>query len=206
MIRSKLKRMEPRTSELEAPERSEGERSEPQRSAGASNSDGVLADSPAGRPAVPDPEVSAKHRRRLFTAQYKRAILAQADAGREEGAIGTLLRRQGLYSSHLTTWRGQREQGTLQALTPKRGGRKSTLHPLAEQNRQLRTENARLVRRLEQAEIIIDVQNIQPAGDCPAGSEPRREQLMTAVEQLAQDVGRAAACRALSVPRASLYR
>lgn len=158
MIRSNLKRIEPRTAELEAPQRSEGERSEPERSAGASNSGGDPADGPAGRSAVPDPEVPDKPKRRLFTSQYKQAILAEADACHQEGAIGTLLRREGLYSSHLTTWRRQRQEGTLRALAPKKRGPKSTVNPLTEENRQLRTENARLVRRLEEAEIIIDVQ------------------------------------------------
>ena len=103
------------------------------------------------RPARPDPEVPEKAVRRKFTAEYKRSILEQADAGRGEGAIGALLRREGLYSSHLSTWRRQRKEGTLQALSAKKRGRKSNFHPLA-------PENARLLRRLEQAETIIEVQ------------------------------------------------
>ena len=82
----------------------------------------------------------------------------QAEACRDGGAIGALLRREGLYSSHLTTWRRQREQGERQALSPKKRGRKSTANPLAEENQRLRSDNARLSRRLEQAELIIDVQ------------------------------------------------
>jgi transposase len=69
-----------------------------------------------------------------------------------------LLRREGLYSSHLTAWRRQREQGELNALAPKKRGRKSTANPLTEECQRLRKENARLSRRLEQAELIIDVQ------------------------------------------------
>lgn len=95
--------------------------------------------------------------RRKFTAEYKRSILEQAD-GRGEGAIGALLRREGLYSSHLSTWRRQRKEGTLQALSAKKRGRKSNFHPLAPENARLRAENARLLRRLEQAETIIEVQ------------------------------------------------
>jgi len=68
--------------------------------------------------------------------------------------------REGLYSSHLTTWRRQREQGEMEALAPKKRGRKPTANPLADELRKLRAENARLSRRLEQAEIIIDVQKI----------------------------------------------
>ena len=107
--------------------------------------------------ARPDPEVAEKAVRRKFTAEYKRSILEQAD-GRGEGAIGALLRREGLYSSHLSTWRRQREEGTLQALSAKKRGRKSNFHPLAPENARLRAENARLLRRLEQAETIIEVQ------------------------------------------------
>jgi transposase-like protein len=102
--------------------------------------------------------VPAKPRRRQFTAEYKRSILDQAEACRDEGAIGALLRREGLYSSHLTNWRRQREQGELEALTPKKRGRKSVANPLDEENRHLRAENARLSKRLEHAELIIDVQ------------------------------------------------
>lgn len=118
---------------------------------------GGAADS-AAAVTLPDPEVPAKPKRRQFTAEYKRSIVTQAEACRDDGAIGALLRREGLYSSHLTTWRHQREQGELDALAPKRRGRKSTAHPLAEENQRLRKENARLHRRLEQAELIIDVQ------------------------------------------------
>ncbi|HZI75229.1 MAG TPA: IS3 family transposase [Gemmatimonadales bacterium] len=157
---------------------------------------------------MPNPEVPEKPKRRQFTAEYKRSIVAQAEACRDDGAIGGLLRREGLYSSHLTTWRRQKEQGEFDALTPKKRGRKSTANPLTEENQRLRKENARLSRRLEQAELIIDVQKkgIGPAGDLAAGGQERRGELMTAAHQLGQTVGRAAACRALNVPRASLYR
>jgi transposase len=151
MMRSNLKRIEPRSGELEAAEPREGERSGPDRG-------GTAGGSLAVHSAAPDPEVPAKAKRRLFPADYKQAILAEADACREEGAIGALLRREGLYSSHLTTWRRQREEATLQALTPKKRGRKASRNPLAEDNRQLRALNARLEQRLKHAEIIIDVQ------------------------------------------------
>ncbi len=152
MLKSKPKQLEPTQAESAAPQRREGERSEPDRSGGAADS-GDAAPAP-----IPDPEVPAKPRRRQFTAEYKRSILDEAEACRDEGAIGALLRREGLYSSHLTTWRRQREQGEREALTPKKRGRKSTANPLAEENQRLRAENTRLSRRLEQAELIIDVQ------------------------------------------------
>lgn len=108
--------------------------------------------------ATPDPEVAEKAVRRKFTAEYKRSILEQADAGRDEGAIGALLRREGLYWSPLSTWRRQREEGTLQGLSAKKRGPKSKFNPLTPENARLRGENARLLRRLEQAETVIEVQ------------------------------------------------
>jgi len=152
MLKSNLKQLQPRQAESAVPQRREGERSEPDRSGGA-------ADSVGARPVpVPDPEVPVTPKRRQFTAEYKRSILDQAEACRNEGAIGALLRREGLYSSHLTTWRRQREQAEREALAPKKRGRKATANPLAEENQRLRADNARLSRRLEQAELIIDVQ------------------------------------------------
>ena len=152
MLKSNLKQLGPTQAESAAPQRREGERSEPDRSGGA-------ADSACVPPVpVPDPEVPANPKRRQFTADYKRSILDRAEDCRDDGAIGALLRREGLYSSHLTTWRRQREQGEREALTPKKRGRKPTANPLAEENQKLRADNARLSRRLEQAELIIDVQ------------------------------------------------
>lgn len=152
MLKSNQKQSEPTQAESAAPQRRDGERSEPSRSEG-------VADSGDAAPAlIPDPEVPAKPKRRQFTAEYKRSIVEQAEDRRDEGAIGALLRREALYSSHLTTWRRQREQGELQALAPKRRGRKSTVNPLAQENQRLHAEVARLSRRLQQAELIIDVQ------------------------------------------------
>ena len=73
---------------------------------------------------LPDPEVAEKNPRRRFIAKYKLRILHEADNGKEPGQPGTLLRRKGLYSSNLTTWRRQREKGILSGLTPKKRGRK----------------------------------------------------------------------------------
>ena len=152
MPKSNLNQLPVEQTELAAPQRREGERSEPDRSGGAANSGG------AAPVPIPDPEVPEKPRRRQFTAEYKRSIVAQAEACRDDGSIGALLRRQGLYSSHLTTWRRQKEQGELDALTPKRRGRKSTANPLAQENQRLHAQVAHLSRRLQQAELIIDVQ------------------------------------------------
>jgi transposase len=107
----------------------------------------------------PDPEVAPKASRRTFSASEKLRILNQADACTQPGQIGALLRREGLYSSHLVKWRRLRAAGQLQALAPQpRGPKPTPPDPLAEELAQLRTENARLQARLLQAELIIDVQ------------------------------------------------
>ena len=106
---------------------------------------------------IPDPEVAPKAKRRQFTAKYKLRIVREADTCTEPGQTGSLLRREGLYSSYLSTWRRQREEGQLRALSSKKRGRKGQ-DPSAEELAQLQRENERLRARLEQAEIIIDVQ------------------------------------------------
>jgi transposase-like protein len=106
---------------------------------------------------IPDPEVVPKAKRRQFTAKYKLRILEEADRCTERGQIGELLRREGLYSSHLSKWRQQRTRGQLQGLAPKKRGRKGRDPATAELAR-LRRENERLRAELEKAEIIIDVQ------------------------------------------------
>jgi len=98
-------------------------------------------------------------RRRKFSAEYKLRILRVADTCTDPGSIGRLLRKEGLYSSNLTTWRRQRDQGILQGLKPAKRGRKpSEPNPLLPELEQLRKENERLVKRLKRAELIIDVQ------------------------------------------------
>lgn len=109
-------------------------------------------------PGPPDPEVPARHVRRRFTTAYKLEILRKADACRP-GELGALLRREGLYSSHLITWRRQREHG----LMPKKRGRKPTtsdprVKTLEREKAALATENRRLAQRLERAETIIAFQ------------------------------------------------
>ena len=111
----------------------------------------------ADRARLPDPEVVPKAKRRQFTAKYKLRILEEADRCTERGQIGELLRREGLYSSHLSKWRQQRARGQLQGLAPKKRGRKGRDPATAELAR-LRRENKRLRAELEKAEIIIDVQ------------------------------------------------
>lgn len=102
-----------------------------------------------------DTEVVVKAVRRRFSAEYKLRILEEAEEC-SSGEIGALLRREGLYSSHLTTWRRQREAGQLAGLAPKKRGPKPD--PQAEELKRLRKENDRLQVRLQQAEVIIEAQ------------------------------------------------
>ena len=125
---------------LAAAERSGGSPpGEPQRSAAAAK---------AGADPVP-----------AYTAEYKQRILQEAElAATTRGGLGTLLRREGLYSSLLTYWRRERAHGILEALTPQKRGPKSKRNPMEEEVQKLRRQNARLTEDLRKAHIIIDVQ------------------------------------------------
>lgn len=105
----------------------------------------------------PDPEVPSRPTKRLFTAEYKHRILDEVEAAAAPGEIGAILRREGLYSSHLTDWRRQRELGTLGFNARTKKGRPAKDPMLVELER-LRRENERLNERLRKADIIIDVQ------------------------------------------------
>ena len=130
--------------------RSGGERSEPERS-GAPKND--------ARPAPPSSEVSDRPIRRRFTAAYKLAIVEEADHCGEWGQVGAMLRREGLYHSHLDKWRKQRDAGALDALNPrKRGPKTSAPNNLSREMEQLRRENARLGKKLKKAEMVIEFQ------------------------------------------------
>ena len=103
-------------------------------------------------------EVVAKARRRQFSAAYKARMLREAEACAGTGQIGALLRREGLYSSHLTEWRRLRARGALEALAANQRGRKSARDARDRELAKLARENARLRRRLAQAEAVIEVQ------------------------------------------------
>jgi len=105
---------------------------------------------------VPDPEVRPKAKRRQFTTEYKKRILDEAKACSTPVQRGALVRREGLYSSHLNAWRRQRAQGILDGLAPKKRGAKSD--PLAAENARLQLEIERLQGQLQRAETIIDIQ------------------------------------------------
>ena len=125
-----------------------------ERSGAAANAAGI----PAPRTPAPDSEVAARPIRRRFTAEYKCSVLDQAEAAQQVGAVGALLRREGLYSSLLSTWRRQRKQGEFDALTPKKRGPKVVVSPLLLENRKLVAANDRLSKKLKNAELIIEVQ------------------------------------------------
>ncbi len=132
----------------------------PERSGGDPATAGPSAAS--GRPPaiVRDVEVPEKPVRRRFSAAYKLRILEEADACRENtGELGALLRREGLYSSHLNSWRRQRREGTLAGLSPQKRGRKGRgSDEQAQRVKELEKENKRLRRRLQKAETILDIQ------------------------------------------------
>ena len=133
-------------------EPSAGERSEPQRS-------GATVPAPALPASCPDSEVVARPKRRSYTAEYKLRILQEAEAAAATpGAVGALLRREGLYSSLLAYWRRERAHGIREALTPQKRGPKSKRNPMAEEMQKLQRQNARLSEDLRKAHIIIDVQ------------------------------------------------
>lgn len=130
-------------------ERREAERSEADQSGAAGKN----------TPHPPNPEVVADAKRRRFTMEYKLRILKEADAAKEtSGGVGALLRREGLYSSHLTTWRQERDAAVRQALAPKTRGPKPKLDAQQEELQRLRRDNARLTDALSKAELIIEVQ------------------------------------------------
>lgn len=111
-----------------------------------------------GENGTPDPEVAEKPKRRTYTAQYKRRVLEEADQAQESGAIGALLRREGLYSSHLITWRRQRDAGMVAGLSQKRGRKPQPVDPSVKRIAELEREVERLQNSLAQAESIIEIQ------------------------------------------------
>ncbi len=108
---------------------------------------------------VPDPEVLAKPTRRQFTAEYRLRILEEADRCTDRGEVGRLLRREGLYSSHLANWRKARREGALSGLRPKKRGRKPVeANPLTPKVKRLEAKVKRLEKELAAAHTILDVQ------------------------------------------------
>lgn len=119
----------------------------------------ATGESLAGKSSVPDPQVVAQSKRRRFTSKYKLSILEKADQCAGFGEVGALLRREGLYSSHLSTWRKARHNGTLQALAPHKRGPK--FNPDIAQAREIAALQKQVIKlqgELSKAHTIIDVQ------------------------------------------------
>ncbi|MGH2869528.1 MAG: IS3 family transposase [Solirubrobacteraceae bacterium] len=158
---------------------------------------------------VPDPELVEQAKRRSFTAQYKARILAEADACVRPGEVGELLRREGLYTSHLTYWRKQRKDGALRELGQPRGRK-----PVDRRDAQI----AALTRRAERAEaelakmqrVVGDPgKRLSAVGrDARSGqrAEEHRAMIERTVEEMAPLIGTRAACRALGASSATIYR
>jgi transposase-like protein len=109
--------------------------------------------------AVPNPEVLERPKRRKYTAEYKWKILKEIEAATQPGQIGAILRREGLYMSNIQCWRWQKERGELEALSPKKRGRKPTeAELLIRRNKELERENRKLQKRLKRAELLLDIQ------------------------------------------------
>jgi transposase len=134
-----------------SPGRSEAEDSEARRS-GETGQNRRRAAHPAAHA-----RRGSKAKRRSFTVDYKKRIFGEADAATEPGAIGAFSCQEGLYSSHLTTWRQERTTGINQAFSKKRGP-KVRRNPIAEENAKLRRQNEHLTKELRKAQLIIDVQ------------------------------------------------
>jgi transposase-like protein len=140
------------------------------------------APAPATKAAVPVPQVSeevATPRRRSFTAEFKVQVLAEVDACTELGEVGALLRRHGLYSSHLAEWRRARNEGALSGLAPRKRGRKPVAeNPLAAEVARLERENKKLVARAVRAEGLVAVQ--KKLADLLGEELPSEEELFEA--------------------------
>src|SRR4051794_27778758 len=143
-------------------------------SQGTGELDSAVRDLRAGgrETARANPEVLARAKRRQYTAEYKQKVLTEADAARGSGEIGTVLRRHGLYSSHLTKWRKESRSGILEGLAPQKRGPKSKVNPLSVEIQKLRRDNERLADQLRKAEIVIEVPK---KSGYAAGSSARRD-------------------------------
>ncbi|MEJ7655629.1 MAG: IS3 family transposase [Thermoleophilaceae bacterium] len=161
---------------------------------------------PAG---APDPELVERPRRRRFSAEYKLRVLREAEACSRPGEIGALLRREGLYTSHLTAWRKQRDRGALKALSRPRG--RKPADPRDAQIAGLRRRAERAEAELEKSQRVIEVQGkrlraLGRAARAPGREGEHRAMIEEAVEEITPIVGTRPACRALGAAHATVYR
>ncbi len=154
-------------------------------------------------PPASNSEVVPRARRRMFTNADKRRILQAADLCTRPGEVGALMRREGVYSSSLSTWRRQREVADLAALAPqKRGPKPDPARIDALQIAQLTRERDKLRVELGKAQLVIEVQKKScRAARSPGDPGQGREHLMAAVQELTPALGAGAACRALGLWR-----
>jgi transposase len=124
----------------------------------ADNLDWLTGDIANPRTPRPNPEVVARAKRRRFTGEYKQRILTAADAAKGTGEIGALLRREGLYSSLLATWRRERDEAIRKGLQEQKRGPKPHADPRALELQKLERQNAELMEQLRKARIVIEVQ------------------------------------------------
>ena len=175
-------------------------------SEGARRATGDLADRGAAA-GVRDPEVSEKAKRRRFSAEYKLRIVREADACKGDGDVAALLRREGLYSSHLSSWRRQRDEIAKAGLTSRKRGRKAKAEAprIKELEREKRPTPAPAGSGGNDARD--PKKSLRAPGDPPEPDRRRRERLIVAAEELAGRIGQTAeACEALGVSRSTLYR
>lgn len=162
--------------------------------------------------AAPDPEVLTHPKRRRFTAEYKLRILAEVDKATAPGGVGRILRREGLYSSHLVKWRAERAQAQRAGLEPKRRGPKpQPKHPSQDEARQLRRENERLKKQLQRAELLIELQKkgISALRGDPADigrCRLERGELVQLVNEHTESMDVAGACQVMGLARGTYYR
>lgn len=148
---------------------------------GARRATGVsrISEAAAGQgpsPAARTVEVNDRPVRRKMTAEYKLRILKQADACKEPGTLGALLRREGLYYSSISLWRKQQQEGSLVALGKRQGRKAVDSNGLVLENKRLRRENEQLKRKLSHAELIIDVQKkVSQMLEIPLKEDPEQE-------------------------------
>lgn len=138
--------------------KSEQEKEELRATEGAHRATGVAREAAEGNGEAPDPEVAEKATRRRFTAAYKRRIVREADKCTKPGELGALLRREGVYSSSLSTWRRQRDAGELAGRGTRRGPKAQPKDPRDKRIAELERETRRLGRKLAQAETVIAIQ------------------------------------------------